>query len=1130
MNTLNTNQEIVGEALNILRNALNPYLIRELSAVYGDDWWQNGVLNKLRDDTKFDLPAVCTDKEAINILDVSRCLRIIDVNWNDVFRRKMSSFQHSWLKETIDNRNKWAHLGGKDFSDSDTKRALDTMARLSEQIDNECTIKIRDLLRKVTYGSEEGSIAAGLHQEVATEGILRQTESSLKSWREVMQPHPDVAQGRYKNAEFAADLAQVARGEGSMEYADPVEFFARTYMTEGMTGLLVQAIKRVTGQDGDPVVQLKTSFGGGKTHSMLALYHLFHGQVQIERSDAIQNILHKAGATSLPKVHIAVVVGTAVNPAQFKRPPTMPGITVNTLWGEIAYQLALSAKRPELYDYIKEADKKGVAPGSQALQELFDSCGSCLILIDELVAYAKKLYGVEHLPAGSFDNLITFIQELTEAAKASKSSMVVASLPESELEIGGKAGELVLEQIEHTFGRMESVWKPVTASESFEVVRRRLFLECNDEKAREIICSAFSKMYNQNRADFPAETKDIQYKQRMLSCYPIHPEFFDYLYDKWAVIEKFQKTRGVLRLMAGVVYYLWIHNDASCMIMPGSLPINSSEIRDELTRYLPENWNAIVDTEVDGSNSIPHKIDTGNTRFGQILASCRLARTIFLGSAPSVREQTLRGINDVHLHLGTVLPGENIAVFNDAIQKLKSELSYLYTNDQGTRFWYDNRPTLRKIVKERAEAIPENDVLYVIEQQLRAWPKGSVFSGVHICPSTSADIPDEQSVRLVVLPVGKFHERNTQGTSALQFSEEILEHRGSSLRIYKNMLVFLAPDKDKIFQLKKIVRQYLAWQEIQKEAEQRNLDAMQLHEVKSRIIDLDKTVKIHTSQVYTWVFSPYIDSDGDLKKIQWDIDEITCMDGDNIQKTAEKLKSNENLIDIWGPPLLLMYLDRLLWKNQNDISVKTLWDDLTSYCYLPRLCNRNVLIETICKAVTTDEYFAVADGISKEGYLRLRFNTHIGFYDVGTHTLIVKRSIDIEQITKEKRQKDKESSGSVTQPTNSGSGAAYGPDLTTVSSGEPDDSNIKETSESVQPANKHFFLSVPIDTIRVNKDINKYMDEIIQHLMNQPGAKTSIKLEVQIELPEGTPQNVVRTVNENCRVLHVDDKDYGFDD
>ena len=192
--------------------------------------------------------------------------------------------------------------------------------------------------------------------------------------------------------------------------------------------------------------------------------------------------------------------------------------------------------------------------------------------MDELVAYAKKIYGIEGLPSGSFDNFISFIQEITEAASASKNSMVVASIPESAVEIGGDAGQKALEAIEHTFGRKESIWKPVAANEGFEVVRRRLFLDCKKPEERDQVCAAFSQMYQDNQGDFPVDSKEVDYRDRMISCYPIHPEIFDRLYIEWATLEHFQRTRGVLRLMAAVIHELWMANDASAMIMPGSFP------------------------------------------------------------------------------------------------------------------------------------------------------------------------------------------------------------------------------------------------------------------------------------------------------------------------------------------------------------------------------------------------------------------------------------------------------------------------------------------------------------------------------------------------------------------------------
>ena len=233
----------------------------------------------------------------------------------------------------------------------------------------------------------------------------------LKPWRQVVEPHPDVAQGRYRQAEFVADLSQVLRGTAAVEYQDPVEFFGRTYITEGMRDLLVQAAERLSGRGGEPVVQVKTAFGGGKTHSMLALYHLFRGQAPLSKMPNVEQIMNEAGFSDLPKINVAVLVGTALDPTQVRKPPNHPGISIRTLWGELAAQLAEQAGDPKIYNIIKNADKHGVSPGSDTLKELLEAAGPCLILIDELVAYARKLYGNDDLPAGSFENLLT-IQEL----------------------------------------------------------------------------------------------------------------------------------------------------------------------------------------------------------------------------------------------------------------------------------------------------------------------------------------------------------------------------------------------------------------------------------------------------------------------------------------------------------------------------------------------------------------------------------------------------------------------------------------------------------------------------------------------------------------------------------------------
>src|SRR5207245_316244 len=316
---------------------------------------------------------------------------------------------------------------------------------------------------------------------------------SLKPWREVAIPHADVSAGRYQQAEFAADLAQVLQGRADVEYQNPGEVFARTFVTQGMRGLLVVALQRVAGQGGEPVVKLKTSFGGGKTHTMLALYH-FLGGANIRSLKGVAEILREARVEKVPKCRIAVLVGSALDPAKPRKSPYLEG-TIRTLWGEMAVQIGGRDGAEKAFRLVKESDEKGVAPGSDTMLELFETFGPCVVLIDELVAYARNIFGATGLPAGTFDSNMTFVQNLTEAARRSKNSIVVASLPASDIEIGGEGGRAALERLENTFGRLESVWQPVGQLESFEIVRRRIFSRMEDEAARDATCAAFHQMY-----------------------------------------------------------------------------------------------------------------------------------------------------------------------------------------------------------------------------------------------------------------------------------------------------------------------------------------------------------------------------------------------------------------------------------------------------------------------------------------------------------------------------------------------------------------------------------------------------------------------------------------------------------
>ena len=230
-------------------------------------------------------------------------------------------------------------------------------------------------------------------------GTLPNLESSLalKPWREIVVPHQDVRGGTYQQAEFAADLWQVhVGGDVAPEYGDAREFYRRTYLTRSLRGLITNAIKRLAGKGGDSVVQLQTNFGGGKTHSMLALYHLVSGKTAGDMP-GIEALLKESEVERLPKAKCVVLVGNRLSPGN---PRVMQdGTRLHTLWGELAWQLG----GKEAYELIRADDEHGTSPGDR-LQELFTTYGPCLILIDEWVAYARQLHEDSDLPGGSFED------------------------------------------------------------------------------------------------------------------------------------------------------------------------------------------------------------------------------------------------------------------------------------------------------------------------------------------------------------------------------------------------------------------------------------------------------------------------------------------------------------------------------------------------------------------------------------------------------------------------------------------------------------------------------------------------------------------------------------------------------
>jgi len=1098
-----TNQERVGKAIDLLRAGLASFVEREIQSAVKAGAVRMDTVRRFSDDPML-------GSKPIAQWDVAGLLKLMWETWNDVFGRTLGRAERSLVQELRDWRNKWAHQ--EPFSSDDADRALDSMNRLltsvsAPQADEVGKMKME--LRRLVYEEQ----VRGERRKVGGSLIEPAAAGNLKPWRDVVTPHADVASGRYQQAEFAADLWQVHLGEGSDEYRKPAEFFRRTFLTESLKRLLVGGVRRLYGEGGDPVVQLQTNFGGGKTHSMLALYHLFGGAAPGELA-GVDSVLAEAGMKTLPKARRVVLVGNKISPGN---PVTKPdGTMVRTLWGELAYQLG----GPRAFARIAKDDEKATSPGD-VLRELFIEYGPCLVLIDEWVAYARQLHDQSDLPAGGFETQFTFAQALTESAKLAKNCLLVVSLPASDsagsphaqvddVEVGGIRGREALDRLRNVVGRVESSWRPATAEEGFEIVRRRLFEPIAGElfKQRDLTARAFADLYREKAAEFPPECRSGDYEKRIQAAYPIHPEIFDRLYTDWSTLVKFQRTRGVLRLMAAVIHSLWEKGDRSPLILPSTIPIDDPRVQFELTRYLSDNWAPIIEKDVDGPNSLPMKIDAELPNLGKLSATRRVARTIYLGSALTA-SAAHRGIEDRQVKLGCVMPGETPEVFGDALRRLAAAATYLYQD--GPRAWYGTQPTVTKLAEDLAEQLKRDPdkVAAELDAKLRAdLRRSGDFARIHALPRSGADVPDDYEARLVVLSADHPYSRES-GNAAEVAAKAILESRGNTPRLYRNTLVFLAADKVRLQDLDEALRKHLAWSSIVAEKEKLNLDPHQARQAETQRQAAEGAVTARLPETYQWLLAP--EQPTPKAPVAWQTYRLTGSDALAV-RVSKRLRSEELLVANLGSTILRKHLDEVpLWRGDS-VPIKQLVDDFARYLYLPRVAGPEVLAQSLrdgfAMLTWRNDTFAFAESYDETAgrYRGLRAGQGVNVSPDSTG-LVVKPDVAARQLDAEIESR---------KPT------------------EKDHQDGPETKEPPPPPPpappearfRRFHGSVRVDPARVVRDAGRIADEVIAHLAGQMGADVTVTIEIEAQLPNGASDQLVRTVTENSRTLKFESQGF----
>lgn len=1090
-----------------LQKGLTPFVEARMKAVHGANW--------LHYASRAAGGAANAPLDAYGLVKtmIDRWREVFD----DAFGRSDKHKARNFTSMALEARNAISHLA-IGLQDDEALRYLDAMHQLLKLVKGpESEI---DELKKIYDQQRQSGLARAPAAPVASSSdtpaaspkldlaIGDALPKPLKPWIEVALPHPDVIANRFKEAEFAADLFAVDAGYAGEGYATPSAFYGITFLTEGLKRVLTTATQRLGGGGGDPVIGLQTAFGGGKTHTMLAIFHLVkHLRDGGDPRDlpGLGEILDRAGVSSLPKPKMAVFVGSSKGADVSLN--LKDGPRVNTLWGYIAWRIAGDAG----LKLIAEAEAARTSPGSELMVEVFKLAGPSVILLDELTMFARQL------DDDRFEAFLSFIQSLTEAAKMVPGILIVGSLPESNAEAGGPRGEAALLRLEKIFGRVQSAWLPASGDETYEIIRRRLFqpLDAEGEKSRDDTVKAFHDLYKKNAAEFPPEAKEARYLELLRLSYPIHPELFDRLSKDWASLEKFQRTRGVLRFMANVVGVLWHGQMRDPLITPARVPVAHERVRVSVLYPLDPAFGSVVDKEVDGEGSLPNRMEANpSRRISQLRAATRAARAVFICSAPLVGQPNA-GLTGQGLRLACAEPGDQLAIFGEALRELTEKATYLY--EEAGRYWFSTQPTLNRLADDRAKALPDHEVDAAIADVLRedAGSKGG-FHRVFAAPDDPVTIDEAQSLSLVILSPALAHAgKGTAKSPATDAVTDALMRCRASQRRLRNTLVFVAPDEANLATAREVMRKAMAWASIDKDGRlQQQMTQAQAADAKDKAkTNRDSALKaIRTA--WSHILYP-VKSETAGKPFDLEHSLISSRDRAAIPIVVyDKAKADGIALEKLGTERLWHALKPIWPDDRPHLTIAEIADWFAAYVYLPKVRDKVVLEGSIRDAVAKlDPQFGYADGFDEAAkrYSKLLWAKSPPEFASPT-AMIVREAEAQEQINQDRA-------------------PAARPEMDATSGQQPQShqNGPNQPGPTLPAKPRRFYGSVELDMVRPVKSFDAILNAVVMELQRTQGAKVKLTLEIEAEANDGFAEGEVSVVRDNARQLKFKSESTGFE-
>lgn len=1113
-----SNKTRLGKMLELVGVGLPPYVEGSLEAHYGQNWRQH---------------AQFPDSVARGgRLDVQGLLRLFQNEWRDVFSRQLGHNVRDAVTATNAGRNAWAHVAaGADVPQDVTLRALLGAAELLEGIKAPNARAARALAdglighmaNRTATTAEAASPAPAVvpTPETTTAEPKRPTLTlaskpadpvpaaqlglgfnegrkvgALEAWRFIAPPREDITAGRLTLDHFAANLAVVDREEVGGAYGDADEFFRSTHMTGGLKLVLESGASRLAHGVGPSVIGLQTNFGGGKTHTMLALLHLARATDPLSLQ-GVREILG-GGASGLKGAKAVAFSGS-------DKGPDVPliyaqGRPIRTIWGYLAYRLA----GDDGLALIAGAEEAGTNPGGEALEKVLRATGGpALILLDEIVAYVKQLSGER------YEANLSFFQSLTEAATRVPQALVVGSLPESEDESGGDRGRETLARLEKLFGRLQSSWQAAQGTETYAIVRRRLFQELDEAgmKARDKTIDAYRRLYRENKKDFPAGTDEAAYAELMREAYPVHPMLFDKLAMEWGGLDRFQRTRGVLKFIAEGARRIWMNSSDEPLIQLGSIPLGDPLVRGSVIEPLEgPSWAAIVDGEVESDRALPVRLDGEKQRYGERRVATRAARAVFLGTAP--RGDARGGMSGADVRLACAVPDENVSVFGDALSELASRSGHLYSD--GSAYWFGSQPTLRKLAETRAQERSDDDAddaiiaLLTKEERLRGR-----FAKVHTCAVHPEEAEESTAVALVILHPSMAHDARTEVSPAIAAATDALKRRtGGRLRQARNTLLFVAAEFGALAEARKAAKLLLAWKSIHGD---RNLDLKDSQRADAEkqaaqsVSALESSVRRAWSQILVPVPAR---QDGE----PFSVDRVTLRNtsGKSVaQAVWDRVSSDGQVLEKLGRLTLSDRIQQNWPTGADHLPVSTLRDWFVQFVAFERLRDEIVLTDAL-EEMLRDAFanYGYAEGVAGDGsYRGLVTGRGVAVRLDGEAVLVLREIADAQLLESSPPMPGRAGVPTSTQPDDGGDGTQEIPPARTL---------------------RRFYGSVELNPDRPVRDLQPIIDSVISELLRADGVKLTLRLEIEASAPGGFSTEDAAVVRDNAKTLKFRPEATGF--